>query len=92
MRARGWLVLMQSRDDEILLLPAIPRAWRTGSIGGLRARGQTRVDLNWRDGRLVSATLTGDLPGKRIVRLGGRRVEVTLVPGRPVRLRGPELA
>ncbi|WP_343525901.1 glycoside hydrolase family 95 protein [Sphingomonas sp.] len=84
-------MLMQSRGDDILLLPALPRAWHSGSVSGLRARGRTRVDLNWRDGRLVSAVLTGDLPGQRIVRLGERRVTVTLTPGRPVRLRGPDL-
>ncbi|MDR6115632.1 alpha-L-fucosidase 2 [Sphingomonas sp. SORGH_AS789] len=85
-------MLMQSREDEILLLPALPRAWHSGSAAGLRARGRTRVDLVWREGRLVSATLTGDLAGRRTVRLGGRRVAVTLAPGRPVRLDGADLA
>ncbi|MBB3878543.1 glycosyl hydrolase family 95 catalytic domain-containing protein [Sphingomonas pseudosanguinis] len=80
-------MLMQSRDDELLLLPALPRAWPTGSVSGLRARGRCRVDLRWREGRLVSAMLVGDLAGERIVRLGDRQTRVTLTPGKPIRLR-----
>ncbi|MGE7204149.1 glycoside hydrolase family 95 protein [Sphingomonas sp. NPDC019816] len=85
-------MLMQSRGDELLLLPALPRAWPTGSVSGLHARGRCRVDLRWRDGRLVSAMLTGDLAGERLVRLGDRRAQVTLVPGRPIRLREADFA
>jgi alpha-L-fucosidase 2 len=47
-------MLMQSRGDSILLLPALPSAWPTGSISGLRARGACRIDLSWRDGTLES--------------------------------------
>lgn len=80
-------MLMQSRDDELLLLPALPRAWPTGSVSGLRARGRCRVDLRWREGRLVSAMLAGDLTGERIVRLGARQTRITLTSGKPIRLR-----
>ncbi len=84
-------MLMQSRGDEILLLPALPKAWPTGSITGLRARGRCMVDVRWRDGQLAEVTLRSDRAGRRIVRLGTRRVEVDLVPGRAVRLRGADL-
>ena len=85
-------MLMQSRGDEILLLPALPSAWKAGSITGLRARGQCRVDLSWKDGKLAAVTLTGGIASKRVVRLGDHRVEIKLVPGRPVRLLGPGLS
>ncbi|WP_322963639.1 glycoside hydrolase family 95 protein [Sphingomonas fuzhouensis] len=85
-------MLMQSRDDDIRLLPALPRAWPNGSVRGLRARGRMLVDLRWRDGRLVSATLTSALPGTRTVRLGDTVRTIAFTPGRPVRLRGPTLA
>ena len=83
-------MLMQSRGNEILLLPALPRAWPTGSVTGLRARGACRVDLAWRQGQLTSATLVADVPGAVTVRLGDRRTTLRLVPGRPVLL-GPGL-
>ena len=84
-------MLMQSRDDEILLLPALPRAWPSGSITGLRARGRCSIDVRWRDGQLAEATLRSDRAGRRVVRLGARRVAIDLVPGSAVRLRGAAL-
>ncbi|WP_079730913.1 glycoside hydrolase family 95 protein [Novosphingobium mathurense] len=84
-------MLVQSRDDEIRLLPALPRAWPQGSARGLRTRGACEVSLGWRGGELISARLVGRTAGKRIVRLNDRSAEVELIPGRPVTLNGPSL-
>jgi len=57
-------------DREIHLLPALPRAWPTGSVTGLRARGGFGVDVTWKRGRLAEATIRSTLGRRCRVRCG----------------------
>lgn len=52
-------MLVQSRPGKIFLLPALPNAWSSGTVTGLKARGGFTVDLKWKDGKVVSYKLTG---------------------------------
>ena len=79
-------MLVQNQADRIDLLPALPSAWPTGSIAGIRTRGGCTVDLAWREGRLEWARIRGTLPGTRTVHWAGRKRAVRIVPGREVRL------
>ncbi len=51
-------MLLQSHEPgTITLLPALPEAWPSGHVRGLRARPGVGVDLAWRAGRIETATL-----------------------------------
>ncbi len=62
-------MLLQSHENEIALLPAIPTAWQEGSVEGLCARGGLEVSIAWKKGGAVSAQVLALQSGRHMFRL-----------------------
>ncbi|MHA6724294.1 glycoside hydrolase family 95 protein [Sphingomonas sp. RS2018] len=79
-------MLVQSHAGRVHLLPALPRAWRTGSVKGVRVRDAGMVDVAWADGRLREAIFRSATGGRYRVRHSGRDLNMSVGRGKAVRL------
>lgn len=43
-------MLLQSHNDVVRILPALPEAWPEGEVTGLKARGNFEIGIEWSDG------------------------------------------
>ena len=50
-------MLLQSHDDSIKILPALPSAWSTGSFDGLVARGNFVISAKWKEGKATEVSI-----------------------------------
>ncbi|HZB46977.1 MAG TPA: hypothetical protein VE360_17095, partial [Pyrinomonadaceae bacterium] len=79
-------MLLQSHDDAIRILPALPSAWPEGEVKGLRARGGFGVDIAWKEGKLTGATITSKLGGPCEIRYGDKVLRLKTRAGRSYRV------
>ncbi len=74
-------MLIQSHNGPIRLLPALPKAWNTGEVKGLCARGGFVLDIKWTDGKLTEAFISSKTGGTAKIEYAGREREITLNAG-----------
>lgn len=60
-------MLLQSDDENIYLLPALPDKWSSGTVKGLAARGNVIVDIEWKDGKITDYKIHGNKDNLNIV-------------------------
>ncbi|MER6947462.1 glycoside hydrolase N-terminal domain-containing protein [Nonomuraea sp. NPDC000554] len=79
-------MLLQSQHSTIDVLPALPSSWPTGSVSGLRARGNVTVDATWKDGATSEVVLHAGADGPLTVhnQIFGARYRLVDAWGRQV--------
>ena len=75
-------MLLQSHAGHIELLPCLPKEWPNGSVSGIAARGAFEVDMEWKAGKLVSASLLSRCGGKCKVRYNEVTTELDTEKGK----------
>ncbi len=79
-------MLLQSHAGEIHLLPALPSAWSSGHVRGLRARGGCEVDIAWENGKLAEATIRSTKDQLATVRYGDKTTQINTTKGQVIHL------
>ncbi|MBP1592553.1 MAG: carbohydrate-binding protein, partial [Oscillospiraceae bacterium] len=82
-------MLLQSTNDEITLLPALPAAWSTGHANGLCARGNFEVsEMNWQNGQLTDVTIISNSGNVCNLRYGNKTISFETEKGGEYHLSG----
>ena len=78
-------MLLQSQTGELNLLPALPSAFPSGSVRGIRGRDGFLVDLDWDGGVLTRAVIRSTFGGPTCkVRYGDKTTILQIKPGSSV--------
>jgi alpha-L-fucosidase 2 len=78
-------MLLQSHEDVLRVLPALPKAWPKGGVTGLRARGGLEVDVKWAGGKPTEVTLRPRLTREQKIAMPPQTSKVSVMEsGRPV--------
>ena len=75
------MLFLQSEDNKIKLLPALPTTLEQGSVKGIKAKGNVTVALSWMKGSLTRATLSSPVSQTVSVVYGAHEETVALIAG-----------
>ena len=81
-------MLVLSGENEIILLPSLPRQWADGSVKGLRVVGNASVDLAWNDGKLVEFAIYADSEYNGTLVYGKKKNLIYIEKGKSIQVNG----
>lgn len=84
-------MLLQSRNNNIFILPALPSIWKKGKVKGLQAKGRIKVDIEWNQNK-VKMNLLSDIDQTITVYIMGIKYDtITLKGGLPLNMKTKKL-
>lgn len=84
-------MLVQSTSERIVLLPALPEQWESGSISGIRVKGNAVVSLEWEKLALTKCVLSAGSDLCTKIRYRGREKEIRVSQGQEICLEPADL-
>jgi len=80
-------MLLQSHENEINILPALPKEWNSGHVSGLCARGGFTIDLEWKNGVASRLTISSNAGKVCRLRVNGVAISKILYAGNELPLK-----
>lgn len=75
-------MLIQSHEEGIIrILPALPSAWKSGRVTGLKARGGFTLDFSWENGEIKTLRIHSHLGKKTMIYADGSEMELAIRKG-----------
>ncbi|MDX9940764.1 MAG: glycoside hydrolase family 95 protein [Bacteroidales bacterium] len=71
-------MIVQSHEGMISLLPALPEAWPSGRVSGMKTRGGFELAFQWKKGRVKKGSVKGNPGAEGELLMGGKRVPFTI--------------
>lgn len=81
-------MLVQSHTNTVHILPALPDAWPTGQVKGLKTRGGFEIDIDWKDGKLNRLVIKSTSTKMARIKYGQNEIELEVPKGEFVKLTG----
>jgi alpha-L-fucosidase 2 len=80
-------MLVQSDENEIRLLPALPDAWGEGSVSGICARGGFEIEITWNNKKPEKVIVSSKNGGKTTLIFGDKKQEIVLKKGESLEIK-----
>jgi alpha-L-fucosidase 2 len=80
-------MLVQSTDNQIILLPALPDNWNSGNVKGVCARGGFELEISWEDKKVVFLKIFSKSNGKTSIKFGDKILPIVMRKGEVRELR-----
>ena len=74
-------MLVQSTENSVTLLKALPKAWHEGSVKGLCAKGGLVIDLSWECELVTEVRIFANQDYQGTIFLNGEEKQIDLVKG-----------
>lgn len=80
-------MLLQSHEEGIIrVLPALPKAWRSGEVKGMKARGGFTLDFSWENGEVKTVKVHSDKGKKVVLFADGSEIDLLLKAGESIEM------